>query len=130
MDTSSARSPEGCGSTTPTLTSLNKTQDNFESLLLLLLQSYTLQNKSRPPSAKSATPPPTTVLGDTGISGEALETLSTEQITTLITSNSVNYEVIQQILAQQKGRALGPAGRDLAAAREQNSEWSGGDGSR
>lgn len=119
MDTSdSSASAEGRGSTSPTLTSLDRTQDNFESLLLLLLQSHTVQSKS---PTESATPIPT-ALRDTGISGEALGTLSSEQITTLITSNSVNYEVIQQILAQQKGRSLGPGGRDLAAARDQNGE--------
>ena len=37
----------------------------------------------------------------TSISGDALETLSPEQMSALVTSNSVNYEVIQQILAQQ-----------------------------
>jgi hypothetical protein len=79
----------------PTLTSLDKTQDNFESLLLLLLQAYTTQHYPGNPS----------ILGGAPISGEALDTLSSEQITALITSNSVNYEVIQQILAQQKGRA-------------------------
>ena len=80
--------------TLPTLTALDKTQDNFESLLLLLLQAYTTQRYPDNPS----------ILGGAPISGEALDTLSPEQITALITSNSVNYEVIQQILAQQKGR--------------------------
>ena len=117
MDTSDSPTTTSTGSTTPTLTSLSKTRDNFESLLLLLLQSHTVQAKS---PTESATPTTPTALWDTGISGEALGTLSSEQITTLITSNSVNYEVIQQILAQQKARSLGQGGKDLAATRDQN----------
>lgn len=81
------------GSVSPTLTSLDTTQDNFESLLLLLLQAHTSQNQPTDPMV---------VLGDLGISGQALETLSSHQIQALITSNSVNYEVVQQIMAQQK----------------------------
>ena len=84
-------------SASPALTPLNRTQDNFESLLLLLLQAYTTLNFPGNPS----------ILGGAPISGEALDTLSPEQVTALITSNSVNYEVIQQILAQQKGRRDG-----------------------
>jgi len=38
-----------------------------------------------------------------------LDTLSQEQLKLLITSNSVNYEVIQQILAQQKRRSRTPS---------------------
>lgn len=86
---------ESSGYSLPILTSLDKTHDNFESLLLLLLQAYTTQHCPGKPS----------ILGGAPISGEALDTLSPEQITALITSNSVNYEVIQQILAQQKGRS-------------------------
>lgn len=100
----------------PTLTSLDKTQDNFESLLLLLLQAYTTQNCPGKPS----------ILGGAPISGEALDTLSPEQITALITSNSVNYEVIQQILAQQKGRPS-VAGRFNSPLQDQNQTLSLGE---
>jgi len=44
-------------------------------------------------------------VGGTSISGDALDTLSPEQISALVTSNSVNYEAIQQILAQQNQRS-------------------------
>ena len=100
MDTlNSHQQPEdSLVSTSPTLTALDKTQDNFETLLLCLLQAYTTRNQ----------PGNLSILGGAPISGAALDTLSSEQITALITSNSVNYEVIQQILAQQKSRA----GRD------------------
>ncbi len=84
-------------------------QDNFESLLLLLLQAYTTQNCPGNPS----------ILGGAPISGEALDTLSPQQITALITSNSVNYEVIQQILAQQKVRGKEGA-RLQSPIQEQN----------
>ena len=97
MDTSCPPNPSAVdsNSNSPTLTSLDRTQDNFEALLLLLLQAYTSQNQASLTS---------TFLGDLSISGDALDTLSYEQISALITSNSVNYEVIQQILAQQKSR--------------------------
>lgn len=96
MDTcNSHQQPEdSLVSTSPTLTALDKTQDNFEALLLCLLQAYTTLNQ----------PGNLSILGGAPISGAALDTLSSEQITALITSNSVNYEVIQQILAQQKSR--------------------------
>ena len=87
----------GSDTSTPALTALDKNQDNFEALLLLLLQAYTLQNKQASFRSNIA-------LGDLGISGEALDTLSAEQVQALVTSNSVNYEVIQQILTQQKSR--------------------------
>lgn len=61
---------------------------------MLLLQAYTVHSQ----------PGCTTTPGELPISSKALDTLSSEQIKALITSNSVNYEVIQQILAQQKGR--------------------------
>lgn len=100
--------------TTPILTSLDKSLDNFESLLLMLLRAYTVQ--SHPES--SAAPSDSTV----PISGKALDTLSAEQIKALITSNSVNYEVIQQILAEQKGR---PAIASAARIRREGSNGSG-----
>lgn len=95
VSTPTHQSAETPGETSPTLTPLDKDLDNFESLLLQLLQAYTLENH----------PGTSALLGQTTmISGKALETLSPEQVTALVTSNSVNYEVIQQILAQQKIR--------------------------
>lgn len=108
METES-RPQESCAPTSPVLTSLDKALDNFESLLLLLLQAYTTQNYPGNPS----------ILGGAPISGEALDTLSPEQVTALITSNSVNYEVIQQILAQQKGRPS-VTGRLSSPLQDQN----------
>ena len=91
--------------TTPILTSLDRSMDNFESLLLVLLRAHTVQTQpesSPPPPGEPSVP----------ISGKALDTLSAEQIKALITSNSVNYEVIQQILAEQRGRpAIASAAR-------------------
>lgn len=92
------------GSVFPVLTPLDRTHDNFEALLLLLLRAYTTQNHTSNTSSSLIS----SITGDFGISGEALDTLSSEQISALITSNSVNYEVIQHILAQQKVR---PGGR-------------------
>ena len=47
------------------------------------------------------TPPPAAPFID--ISPESLTSLSPEQVSVLVTSNSVNYEVIQQIMAQKQG---------------------------
>lgn len=113
MDTSHAPvTPTEVPASSPILTSLDKGQDNFESLLLLLLRAYTLhgQHPSQPGSESTSllSPPPPqspdSASQEVPISGRALETLSSEQIKTLVTSNSVNYEVIQQILAEQRGR--------------------------
>ena len=57
-------------------------------------------------SASSSNPKSSSIgLRGVNISGDALDTLSPEQVSALITSNSVNYEVIQQILSQQKQRS-------------------------
>ena len=69
--------------------------------MLLLLQAYTARNQS---GQLLAVPPTSSLMEESGISEKALETLSSEQISALVTSNSVNYEVIQQILTQQKTR--------------------------
>ncbi len=81
-------------SVSPALTPLDRTHDNFEALLLKLLQAYTMQSSQPSENASGS------ASSSANISGEALDTLSPAQISALITSNSVNYEVIQQILAQ------------------------------
>ncbi|XP_064393679.1 uncharacterized protein LOC135341118 isoform X2 [Halichondria panicea] len=86
------------------LTLLNQEQDTFETVLLQLLQTFThhqrqsiTQNETIKPLLQNGTFP-----GGVDISAEALSTLSPEQIMALVTSNSVNYEVIQQIRAQKQ----------------------------
>lgn len=96
---------ENSGSVSPALTPLNMVHDNFEALLLLLLRAYTKQNHASTSSSLISA-----VVGEVGISGDALDTLSSEQISALVTSNSVNYEVVQHILAKQK---MCPGGRGL-----------------
>ena len=89
------------------MTRLDTSKDNFETCLIQLLQAYTVnQRGSTSPTSKDSTPQP--VSGEQSppsfdISPESLTALSPEQVSTLVTSNSVNYEVIQQIMAQKHG---------------------------
>ena len=113
MDTASGA--EGC----PSLTALAENKDTFETLLLCLLQSFT-RNQQGSRDNRDETAPTSGETPDYGISSEALNTLSSEQIMLLVTSNSVNYEVIQQIIAQKPRRLAHHAGlahlRPAAAA--------------
>ena len=90
----------------PELTSLDENQDTFETFLLCLLQAFTQHKQRESASPSSASAATTTLpwsdfkLAD--ISPEALNTLSSEQVQVLVTSNSVNYDVIQQIMTQKQ----------------------------
>ena len=119
-----AESATSSDSTSPSLTQLDTSKDTFETCLIQLLHAYTTNQRggtSTPPSAAS-TPQSEGggasrggVGGATGggqamlpvpfidISPESLSSLSPEQVSVLVTSNSVNYEVIQQIMAQKQG---------------------------
>ena len=57
---------------------------------------------------ESRSPGATTDTQIADISPEALNTLSSDQVQTLVTSNSVNYDVIQQIMAQKQQRQSSP----------------------
>lgn len=108
------------------LTSLNQEQDTFETILLQLLQTFT--NNQRQSKAKSSLiengclPLDGACPTKVNISAEALSTLSPEQVMALVTSNSVNYEVIQQIRTQKNkqkqaktpGNAPALAGDDIS----------------
>ena len=111
------------------LTQLDTSKDTFETCLIQLLHAYTTNRRggrgsNSPPSTASTpqseggasgggggvskggeggqgTPPPVAPFID--ISPESLTSLSPEQVSVLVTSNSVNYEVIQQIMAQKQG---------------------------
>ena len=112
------------------LTQLDTSKDTFETCLIQLLHAYTTNRRgggasNSPPSTASTpqseggasgggggvskggggggqgTPPPAAPFID--ISPESLTSLSPEQVSVLVTSNSVNYEVIQQIMAQKQG---------------------------
>ena len=74
------------------LFTLDNNNDTFETFLLGLLRCYT--NQTRRPTVDDSQQ-------SADISPEALDTLSQEQYHTLVTSNSVNYDVVQQILAQK-----------------------------
>ena len=86
------------------LTSLNQEQDTFETVLLQLLQTFTHHQRLSITQNETIKPPQNGISpGGVDISAEALSTLSPEQVMALVTSNSVNYEVIQQIRAQKQG---------------------------
>ena len=85
--------------TTTALFTLDNDNDTFETLLLGLLRYHTSQTR-----------PSTVDYSEQAldISPEALDTLSQEQYHALVTSNSVNYDVIQQILAQKQSKQPQP----------------------
>ena len=95
----------------PSLTRLDSNTDTFESCLIQLLQAYTVSQRASPasPPSSNSTPQPPSISGEGSpvtlfdISPESLNALSSEQVSLLVTSNSVNYEVIQQIMAQKQG---------------------------
>ena len=74
------------------VTQLDKDSDTFESLLLELLKSYSLEQHPDN-SSNSQT---------NQIIPEALDTLSSEQINRIITSSSVHYQSIQHVLKMKK----------------------------
>lgn len=114
------------------LTKLNDVQDTFETILLLLLQTFTsYQRKVSPDCADVLTDVDmsnNSPMADIGkappvkldISTEALNSLSSEQVMALITSNSVNYEVIQQIIARKQKRG-GDSEMDVDGGKSEES---------
>ncbi|KAL5466770.1 hypothetical protein EMCRGX_G030919 [Ephydatia muelleri] len=80
------------------LAALESTRDSFETILVCLLRAYARN----------------TGADNEEISGEALSTLSQDQLQSLVTSNTVHYDVIQQILVQKQkdGTFTAPAGYD------------------
>lgn len=103
-------------SSSPSLTSLDESKDTFETFLLHLLQAFTSHQQSSDPTLQSESGSETQEnttqnniglikFSNSNISTESLNSLSSEQVSMLITSNSVNYEVIQQILAQKQKQA-------------------------
>ncbi len=92
------------------LTQLDQEQDTFETILLQLLQTFTnnqRQSKTMSsPNENSSLPQDGACPSSVTISAEALSTLSPEQVMALVTSNSVNYEVIQQIRTQKNKQRL------------------------
>lgn len=96
-----------------TLTALNSNEDTFEVFLLTLLRAHSasqLGNASE---------------GDiVDIAPESLSTLTFEQIQSVMTSTSVNYNVVQQILAQKE--TLGkPATMDVDTGQKLGEAVSG-----
>lgn len=95
------------------LTLLSQEQDTFETILLQLLQTFTnsqCQSKVDSNLKENSSVPPDGVRPlSVNISAEALSTLSPEQVMALVTSNSVNYEVIQQIRTQKNKQKLAKA---------------------
>ena len=119
------------------LTKLKDGQDTFETILLLLLQTFTsYQRKSSPDRANVLTDMDVSnnlPVADIGrgppvkldISAEALNALSSEQVMALVTSNSVNYEVIQQIIARKQKRG-GDSEMDVGGGKSQENKTNNG----
>ena len=96
-----------------TLAQLSSTSDCYEAFLLNLLRVYTqnkIDSRANPDSASQTS---ATVSSPTGANGsgatvidsiypEAINALSHEQVQSLVTSNSTNYDVIHQILAYRQ----------------------------
>ena len=111
METAESATSLDPATESPSLTQLDSSKDTFETCLIQLLHAYTTDQRGTSPSSAASTPqsvggvsrgrqatPPFV-----DISPESLGSLSAEQVSTLVTSNSVNYEVIQQIMAQKQG---------------------------
>ena len=119
------------------LTKLKDGQDTFETILLLLLQTFTsYQRRSSPDRANVLTDMDVSnnlPVADIGrgppvkldISAEALNALSSEQVMALVTSNSVNYEVIQQIIARKQKRG-GDSEMDVDGGKSQENKTNNG----
>lgn len=118
MDQGTAQTP---GS--QTLAQLSSTSDCYEAFLLNLLRVYT-QNRIESLSnseTQTSTAGQSSGLADTNgssgmtmidsISPEAILALSHEQVQSLVTSNSSNYDVIHQILAYRQ-RTVGGGGSE------------------
>lgn len=78
----------------PGLSALDDTNDTFETFLLGLLKCHTMDQMRLSCAVEDSAQ-------EVDISPESLNTLSQEQVHALVTSNSVNYDVVQQILAQR-----------------------------
>ena len=113
MEDGASTSPPG----SQTLLPLNSSTDCYEAFLLNLLRVYTQNRASRGGGGgegditASGTPSQTPDMMTSGsaegfpvgsISPEAINSLSQEQVQSLVTSNSMNYDVIHQILAYRQ----------------------------
>lgn len=85
----------------PSLTSLDENQDTFETFLLCLLHAFT-RNQREEEAGSRVELNVSLGSGFLEISPSALSSLSPEQVQTLLTSNSVNYDAVQQIMAQKQ----------------------------
>jgi len=95
----------------PTLAPLDEFQDTFETFLLLLLKSFTSQQRK-----DSAMPG-----NHVEISAEALDTLSSEQVQILTTSSSVTYDAINQIRQRQHAHEGSPSKQEKTSSEPPDS---------
>ena len=78
------------------VTPLDGNDDTFEMLLLALLRAHSRNQLGYTGEGGGESP--------SGIAPEALNTLSFEQLHRLMTSTSMNFNVVQQILSQKEGQ--------------------------
>lgn len=105
----------GSGSGSQTLVSLTTSGDCYEAFLLNLLRVYTQNRLDGATASTGDQPAPTSGAGSElytidDISPEAINALSQEQVQSLVTSNSTNYDVIHQVLAYRQRTEGGGGG--------------------
>ena len=92
-----------------TLASLSSASDCYESFLLNLLKVYT-QNRMDSAAVKEAESESNSLFTIDSISPEAIDSLSQDQVQSLVTSSSMNYDVVHQILAYRQRAEGGSVG--------------------
>lgn len=95
-----------------TLVPLNSSSDSYDSFLLNLLKVYTQNRIDTVATTSQSDPENSSIFTIDSISPEAVSALSQEQIQSLVTSNSLNYDVIQQILTYRQRAEGGNIGVD------------------
>lgn len=115
-----------------TLVSLSSASDCYESFLLNLLKVYT-QNRMDSAAVKEAEAESNSIFTIDSISPEAINSLSQDQVQSLVTSSSINYDVIHQILAYRQraeggvDRTTGTLGDSRVESQENGGSQIGGD---
>lgn len=105
------------------LASLSSASDCYESFLLNLLKVYT-QNRMDSAAMKEAESESNSLFTIDSISPEAIDSLSQDQVQSLVTSSSMNYDVVHQVLAYRQ-RAEGGVDRSVGTLGDNGVESQG-----
>ena len=102
MDTAESQTtPTPQAPPTPHLSALSPSTDTMESILISLLRSHTQSINEREGGDKQCNNEDDVGRAAAGINPLSLDCLSNEQINYLITSSSVNYAAIQEMIVQR-----------------------------